>query len=311
VSPCAHGGGFAMHKVCHEDPPPPSSLNSSVPKVFDSVVARALAKRPNDRYTTAKDFKNAIWAAYHSISGREPALALSPQPPATDTTAKSKRPQTGEVVIDASTIGSADPVASPARPASVPPAPPFQSAQQPVLPAANPAAYAARAAPAPAAGIAWTSGQLTELERRLVPLVGPLARVLVRKAAASTHEPHELIAVLANSLQPNERDRFIKDTGPSWGLPPANTDPSIVRTSSPGVPTSAGVRPGAVAPLTEERVRVAIRVLAQYLGPIATVLGKKAAQRARDEGEFLELLAVNLTSEAERRRFMREAASHR
>jgi serine/threonine protein kinase len=312
VSPFAHGGGFAMHKVCHEDPPPPSSVKSGVPIIFDSVVARALAKRPNDRYTTAKDFKNAIWAAYHSISGRDPDVALSPRPPASDTTAKSIRPRTGEVALDPSTIGSAGAVASPARPASVPPVPPVQSVQKPVLPAAGPAAYASRTAPAPTAGIAWTSGQLTELERRLVPLVGPLAKVLVRKAAASTHEPHELIAVLANSLKPNERERFIKDTGPTWGLPAADTvDASIIGNTSPGHPASAGVRPGAAAPLTEERVRAATRILAKYLGPIATVLGKKAAQRARDEDEYLELLAANLPNEAERRRFMREVASHR
>jgi serine/threonine protein kinase len=312
VSPFAHGGGFAMHKVCHEDPAPPSSLKPELPKSFDSVVARALAKRPNDRYTTAKDFKNAIWAAYHSFSGREPDTALSPRPPATDTTAKSVRPRTGAVPLDPAEPGSAGAVERAAHPASVPPAPPVQAVQQTVLPESDPAAHVARGAPAPATGMAWTSGQLTDLERRLVPLVGPLAKVLVRKAAANTRERHELITALANSLQPKERERFIKDTGPTWGFPAADpVDRGITGNTSPGHAASAGVQPAAAAPLTEERVRVATRILAQYLGPIATVLCRKAAQRARDDGEFLELLAANLTSETERRAFMRAMAGHR
>jgi serine/threonine-protein kinase len=52
-----------MYKVLHDQPPPPSALNVQVPKAFDAVLRRAMAKRPDERYQTAAEFKQAIAAA--------------------------------------------------------------------------------------------------------------------------------------------------------------------------------------------------------------------------------------------------------
>ncbi len=49
-----------MHKVLQEQPLPPSTLNVQVPKAFDAVMQKALAKRPDERYQTARDFAEAI-----------------------------------------------------------------------------------------------------------------------------------------------------------------------------------------------------------------------------------------------------------
>lgn len=49
-----------MYKIMNEEPAPPSTLNARVPKVFDRIVARALAKRPEDRYPNAKEFSRAL-----------------------------------------------------------------------------------------------------------------------------------------------------------------------------------------------------------------------------------------------------------
>lgn len=49
-----------MHKVLSVDPPPPSKLNVQVPRPFDSVIAKAMAKRPEDRFKTAAEFAQAI-----------------------------------------------------------------------------------------------------------------------------------------------------------------------------------------------------------------------------------------------------------
>ena len=57
-----------MHKVLQEDPLPPSTLNVQVPRPFDAVMKRALAKRPDERFQTAREFAEAIKAA---IEGRE------------------------------------------------------------------------------------------------------------------------------------------------------------------------------------------------------------------------------------------------
>jgi serine/threonine protein kinase len=45
-----------MWKITNESPVPVSSLNSSLPKLMDVVFERALAKYPEDRYTTCSEF---------------------------------------------------------------------------------------------------------------------------------------------------------------------------------------------------------------------------------------------------------------
>lgn len=58
-------GGFSavMHKALHTEPPPPSQLSVTTPRGFDAVIARALAKRPEDRFGSAAEFAEAIRAA--------------------------------------------------------------------------------------------------------------------------------------------------------------------------------------------------------------------------------------------------------
>jgi eukaryotic-like serine/threonine-protein kinase len=52
-----------MHRVLNDSAPPPSALNVQVPKGFDVILSRAMAKRPDERFQTAADFKQAIAAA--------------------------------------------------------------------------------------------------------------------------------------------------------------------------------------------------------------------------------------------------------
>ena len=49
------GAWEVQHKIVHEAATPPSHLNPDLPAAFDTVVARALAKRPEDRPATAGD----------------------------------------------------------------------------------------------------------------------------------------------------------------------------------------------------------------------------------------------------------------
>ncbi|MCZ7566340.1 MAG: protein kinase [Burkholderiales bacterium] len=54
-----------MYRVCYDDPPPPSAAAPGRDwERYDPVVARAIAKRPEDRHPSAAAFKDAILHAY-------------------------------------------------------------------------------------------------------------------------------------------------------------------------------------------------------------------------------------------------------
>jgi len=52
-----------MHKVLKEEPLPPSTLNVTLPPAWDSVVRKAMAKSPAERYQSAAEFAAAIKSA--------------------------------------------------------------------------------------------------------------------------------------------------------------------------------------------------------------------------------------------------------
>ena len=49
-----------MYKIVNEDPVRPSKVTSLVPAEFDAIIARALAKRPEKRYQSARSFGNDL-----------------------------------------------------------------------------------------------------------------------------------------------------------------------------------------------------------------------------------------------------------
>ena len=53
-----------MHKVLNVSPPHPSELSVTAPETLDPVVARAMAKRPSQRYVSANEFARSLRAAF-------------------------------------------------------------------------------------------------------------------------------------------------------------------------------------------------------------------------------------------------------
>ena len=58
-----------MHKALHTTPPRPSDLSVTAPTGLDPVVARAMARRPDDRFPTAAAFLEAFQAGLRAPSG--------------------------------------------------------------------------------------------------------------------------------------------------------------------------------------------------------------------------------------------------
>jgi len=54
------GGWTVAKKIVQDDPPMPSTINVSVPALFDHVVRKALAKQASERFQSAREFATAL-----------------------------------------------------------------------------------------------------------------------------------------------------------------------------------------------------------------------------------------------------------
>jgi serine/threonine-protein kinase len=228
------------YKICHEPHRNPSEVNpQGVPKVFDAILAKALAKTPEERYATAREFAKAIAKGFESFSGSPETTALLP------------------TVVHRET----------GRPDTTFPPP------------------------------GWEAGQLQALEALLAPYMGPVARVLVRKAAKTTTDGLALVRALAESIA-SERDRE--------AFAGAALEKVAARSRSEAEPerSSPGIAPRPIEPMDVEK---AASRLAPFVGPIAKVMAKKAAAQASDLRAFYRQLAENLPDAGERTEFLRKS----
>jgi len=243
-----------LHNVLHVDPAPPSSLDSSVPAVFDDLIARALAKKPEDRFQNARDFTNALLAAF----------VKSKPAPAGGAGCKAER---------------SSPSATPRRDDRGTPAgkrPTGASAPLPLPPET-----------------------LAEIESSLVRSIGPLAKHLVRQSAMQARSVEEFYAALAENVPEGvERSGFLKHVGRLTAAASTSAPPTPGRP-----PEAAAAKP--VVVFDPATLAAAEKRLAQYVGPLAKVLIKRAANDSGDIGELYHKLAEHIDSEPERREFLK------
>jgi serine/threonine-protein kinase len=60
-------------KIISEEPPLPSSINSTLSPLFDGVIAMALSKKAETRYQTARDFGYALQRAFEGLPATDDA----------------------------------------------------------------------------------------------------------------------------------------------------------------------------------------------------------------------------------------------
>ncbi len=151
---------------------------------------------------------------------------------------------------------------------------------------------------------AWQS-VLPVVERQLAQYVGPMARVLVKKAAAKTADPDELYRMLAANLErETDREAFLAHRAHLGRLfatvapgPALGSEPSVV--AAPGAGKPMDFRP--------EELERAARLLARHIGPISRVLVKKAAASAHSVPALYHSLADHVQSKADREKFLHDA----
>jgi serine/threonine protein kinase len=152
--------------------------------------------------------------------------------------------------------------------------------------------------PSIAAPPVWEDTVLRTVERQLAHYVGPMAKVMTRKAAAQTADLGKLYALLAENISdPATREKF--SAGIRSAAAPDATSPGHIST---GTNTRSMLRQAA---LEQSFVDQTSNQLAVYLGPIAKVVASRAAQKATSRQEFVRLVAGHL-GDQERNTFLKE-----
>lgn len=241
-----------MYKVLNEEPPAPSTVGGLARTIqVDSVISKALAKDVRDRYATAGAFREALRANALKSGQNNPVIASVLQG--------------DETVVD---------------------------------PQAMQALHAA--APIPDTAGHWAPEILTPLEQALASFIGPLAKVLVKRAAESTGDYQALVGAVAGHLHTSEeRGQFLAKLGAGGsGVGSALREAASHasgRGAKPGSlhpagQTSGGASQAGGSAVTPNFIAHVQRVLASQMGPLASVVVKRAAAKARGREELIGLL---------------------
>jgi serine/threonine protein kinase len=149
------------------------------------------------------------------------------------------------------------------------------------------------------------AAELRTIEKDLAVYLGPLARIVVKRAAAKTTDPEELCKIVAQSLEKEQdRDAFLARQS---HLSRRRPKPQGSHETTKVGPLTEAVNPLTPLGITAEAIDHAARALAEHVGPISSVLAKKAARRADSLQTFYRLLAEHVQNGADRRRFLRDA----
>jgi eukaryotic-like serine/threonine-protein kinase len=270
-----------MYKVCHETVPPPSVV-ANKPSVarFDAVALRALAKRPQERYPNAERFRAELLAAY--------AQPVSP------------------AVAEETLIRDAGRMSDPGD-ASHPRSASRKSSRTPAWPGTPGRSQTSTMPTQMLVAAGWKVDELASVERSLAHFLGPIARVMVRRAAREAKDFASLIEMLGKHLvSPGDRAKFLEQNArlavsgshPAQLAEPVDEDATVI----PGVNTPRVV--AAPGPTDEEIARAA-RLLAAHLGPIAKALVHQAARPGVTRAVFLAGLADRL-GESDKERFLND-----
>jgi serine/threonine-protein kinase len=142
----------------------------------------------------------------------------------------------------------------------------------------------------------WDPAVLAQVEATLARHVGPMAAVMVRRAAKDCQDLPTLQSRLAEQITSSSaRDAFLGQSARSLGgaAGAGGTGGSgVPRAGAPSTFAPAGgTFAGATAPVNEALMDQSLKLLSVQLGPIARVVIKRAAERTRQREAFFTLLA--------------------
>jgi serine/threonine protein kinase len=188
-----------------------------------------------------------------------------------------------------------------------------------VLSESDPAAPPAPPLTPPPTG--WDAAVLARVRGELTQILGPIAKIMVQRAAQQHKNLRSLVLALAQQIpSPVDREAFQRETlGPEVSLPPATL--RTARTSRSGAPMNGapvsdpGMMPVVTRtrerPATEQDVAELVRTLTTHIGPVARVIVKRVQTDGLSRSDLFMKAAQAIDSEAIRDRFIKESGLHR
>ena len=272
-----------MYKIVYEPHKPLSQVvNDIALEPFDAVLDRALAKDPAQRYASAMAMRTALTAlATQAPPDVLPAdIVLAPRHEGLEATLA--------VEPERDPHGACE--GPDARSVASPPSSPSMSPN----PSKAPSGTGPSSVPVPTG---WDTAALAAVERELAQHVGPVARVLVRRAARGLTSLAAVRQAVAASIADFEaRERFLAGAGAP------RTNPAVSIAARKFQTTQVdGEAPGGV-PMREGDVDRATAALLSALGPIARVVAKRCAAQSGTREQFVARVLDQLTPGIDARR---------
>lgn len=249
-----------MYKIVYEAHKPLSEVtNDAALAPFDAVLDRALAKDRVQRYPTALAMRQALQALADA--------ALPDALPA-------------DIVLPARLEGlDVKPAVAKPRDMSTPSSAPSKPSSAPVT-----------APPSTPVPTGWDAQALAQLERELAEHVGPVARVIVRRAAAGLTSLAQVRQAVAGSIADFEaRERFLARGAAS------RTDIAAPPSASARTATRINGEASAGVPMRDGDVDKAAIALLASLGPIARVVARRCAAGSQTREQFVARVLEELT----------------
>ncbi|GGC78453.1 serine/threonine-protein kinase [Undibacterium terreum] len=302
--PFVGSASTVMHQIMNEMPVNPSERNPALSKTFDHIISRALAKRPEDRFPSAQAFLETLTEAHLEYTGGAPLTEEDNE----RTILAFQRPASKDVHKDAqenSHRGSQAHVS------------------QPGMTARHTDSGVARTQPTTFSASTvtpWKLEVMPDLQVALSTQVGPMAKLLLKNAAAQAVDVDDLCNKLLPHI-PSEKGRtqFLESaraikkklgistlSSLSGSRPPTASSGTSMHSAIGATQAGHTGMSSTQLPLDQTIMDATEKKLTPYIGPIAKVMVKRAAKATANRHEFFRILAENLTTEQERLRFLHE-----
>lgn len=139
---------------------------------------------------------------------------------------------------------------------------------------------------------------VSEAKRQLAAIIGPIAEILVDKAAGRAASVADLYGQLAlNINDEGTRERFLATASPLSASAPRGSENGDVNTASHAAAISAA------------EIESIASALTPFLGPIAPIVAERESRACTNADQLRERLAALISAERDRRAFLSRATA--